>query len=87
MNDLLATWENELSTPVAKKLYDLRDDLAKDFTKNNSLTLESIIKVIGKPPVIPSSPDMDTMLEGWESRAEYGRQANIIEQLIKEYAS
>jgi len=85
--NLLTTWTEELSAPIAQKLYDNRDDLAAEYREKGTLTLDSIIKVLGNPPRIPNSPDTDAMLEAWEEKAEYGRLTEIIETKIKDYAA
>lgn len=40
--------------------------------------------ILGEPPVIPDSPDMDTRLEAYEEYAEYSKQYQILEEKIKQ---
>ncbi len=40
--------------------------------------------ILGEPPVIPDSPDMDARLEAYEEYAEYSRQYQILEEKINQ---
>lgn len=80
---LSTTIEKELSSPALQSFINNINDFTKEYREKGSLTLESIIKVLGNPPRIPNSPDTDAMLEAWEERAEYGRLAQIVEAEVE----
>lgn len=58
------------------------DSLLEEYHKTSKLTIELLVPILGNPPRIPQSPDMDAMLEAYEERAEYGRKANSIEEYL-----
>lgn len=58
------------------------DDLLIEY-KEKGLVLESLIPIIGKPPVIPDSPETDTGLEAYEAKIEYVKKLKEIEQILK----
>lgn len=58
------------------------DNLLKEYEKTSKLTIELLIPILGNPPRIPQSPDMDAMLEAYEDRAKYGEKANSIEKYL-----
>lgn len=58
------------------------DTLLEEYKKSSNLTVELLVPILGNPPRIPQSPDMDAMLEAYEARAEYGRKFNSIEEYL-----
>ncbi len=78
---------NYLSPEEAQSLENSLDNLLESYRlNNNSLNLEWITPILGTPPTIPNSPDLDAMLDAWEDRAEYGRKVEFIERVLKELA-
>lgn len=84
--ELTTIVENNFSSHLKEKLVSNWDNLIDEFRNNQSLSIESVSKIIGKPPVIPDSPDMDTMLEAYEQRAEYGNMCFILDSIIGVFA-
>lgn len=71
-------------TPEEVQLFEENfDKLQKEYKSKGSLSLDSLIPILGRPPIIPQSPDMDAMLEAWNDKAEYGRKFQKIEELLK----
>lgn len=58
------------------------DTLLKEYRKSSNLAVELLVPILGNPPRIPQSPDMDAMLEAYEALAEYGHKANSIETYL-----
>lgn len=58
------------------------DDLLIEY-KEKGLVLESLIPIIGRPPVIPDSPETDTGLGAYEAKIEYVKKLKEIEQILK----
>ncbi len=56
--------------------------LFEEYKKASTLTIELLKPILGNPPRIPQSPDMDAMLEAYEERANYGKKANSIEEYL-----
>lgn len=77
--------EREISAPITEKVRSILDELCEEFNQKNALSIESLTKILGRPPVIPDSPDTDAMLDAYTARAEYGRKAKFIEDFIREY--
>ena len=77
--------EREISAPVTKKVRSILDELCEDIKQDNTLSIESLSKILGRPPVIPDSPDTDAMLDAYDAKAEYGRKAEFIEDFVREY--
>lgn len=40
--------------------------------------------ILGEPPRIPDSPDMDARLEAYEEYAEYSKQYQVLDEKIKQ---
>lgn len=59
------------------------DNLVDEFRTNGKLDLSSFTKILGNPPTIPHSPDMDARLEAFEERALYGSKLEKLDSLIK----
>lgn len=76
---------SNLLTPTEVQLFEENfDQLLEDFKSNhNSLSLESLIPILGRPPVLSDSSDNDTRDLAYEERAEYGRKCQQIEELLK----
>ena len=75
-----------LTSKERRLLEENLDSLVSKY-KDKGLLLESIIPIIGNPPRIPDSPDMDARMEAYEARAEYGSKAQEIEKILSEKAS
>lgn len=70
-------------TPVEFEAFTLvSKSLIEEYRKSSKLTLELLVPILGNPPKIPQSPDMDAMLEEYEDRAQYGKKAESIEQYL-----
>lgn len=59
------------------------DSLSKEYKENYSLSLDSIVPILGKCPIIPHTHDMDAMLEAADEKARYGDKVKAIEDLIE----
>lgn len=84
--DFKTTLYEKLPTPIAEKVFAERYKLVDEYRLNGMISKDSTKKILGTPPVIPSSPDMDARLEGMEARSEYFENIRIIEKLIRDYA-
>lgn len=70
-------------TPTEVKLFEENyNNLREDYKKSKRLSVSSLLPILGRPPIIPDSPDMDAMLDAYDARAEYGRKAMQIEQVL-----
>lgn len=58
------------------------DSLLQEYKKASTLSIEFLKPILGNPPRIPQSPDMDAMLDAYEDRAKYGKKANSIEEYL-----
>lgn len=56
--------------------------LVEDYKQNGSLTLSSFVPILGRPPILTHTHDMDAMLEAMDARAEYGNKMQKIEQIF-----
>lgn len=63
-------------------LYVHSEELISQYKSKGSFELSTLIPIIGIPPIIPQSPDMDAMLETWNVQAEYGKKVAYIEQYL-----
>lgn len=74
--------------PTEFKAFTLSSEsLIEEYRKSSKLTLESLVPILGNPPKIPQSSDMDAMLEAYEDRALYGKKALSIEQYLSNSVS
>lgn len=86
-NTLIAAPATQLhKSPIAVKFFELLDLADNDFNQNGKLSFSIIEKILGKPPIIPSSPDMDARLEAYEELTQYSMRASNIESKIRTYA-
>lgn len=70
-------------TPTEVKLFEENlATLKEDYKQNNMLPLSSLFPILGRPPIIPNSTDVDAMLDGYNARAEYGHKVKQIEQAL-----
>lgn len=58
--------------------------LIEEYRKTSTLKLEQLVPILGNPPRIPQSPDMDAMMEAYEARALYGMKSASIEEYISQ---
>lgn len=72
--------------PIAVRFFEFLDSCANELQENGKLTFSSIEKILGKPPVIPASPDMDARLEAYEELTQYSNRVLDIESKIRTYA-
>jgi len=56
--------------------------LVEDYKQNGSISLWSVLPILGRPPVLPMSHDMDAMLDAVEARSAYGNKLKQIEQVF-----
>ena len=78
---------NYLSPEEVQSLDNSLDNLLESYRLNgNVLKLDWITPILGNPPIIPNSPDLDARMDAWEDRAEYGRKVEFIERVLKELA-
>lgn len=59
------------------------DSLIEEYRNSGTLKLDSLVPILGKPPIIPQSPDTDAMLEAYDEKAIYGHKIKEIESLLK----
>lgn len=71
--------------PIAVRFFDCLDLAVEDFKQNGKLTFPTIEKILGKPPVIPDSPDMDARMEAYEELSKYSNQVLNIECKLRTY--
>lgn len=67
-------------TPVEVEL--LKENfstLEKEYQQTGTISLDSLFPILGRPPIIPQSSDMDARLEAMDARALYGNKAAQIE--------
>ena len=58
------------------------DSLLNELRTTGKIDLSSFTNIVGRPPIIPQSPDTDAMLEAWEDRATYSKKIMQLENLI-----
>lgn len=81
--DMATVAERNILTPKEVEL--LEENfylLVEDYKQNGSITLSSIIPILGRPPILTNTHDMDAMLEAMDARAEYGNKMQKIEQIF-----
>lgn len=76
---------NVLSKKELSSLFALGESLSKEFKEKGSLSLDSILPILGKCPIISHTHDMDAMLDAADEKARYGDKVKAIENFI-EYA-
>ena len=84
-NVLFKDLEGIISAPVTEHIQNIVDKLCEEYQKNSTLSLDSLSKLLGKPPIIPQSPDTDAMLDAYTARADYGSKCIAIEKFVEEY--
>ncbi len=57
--------------------------LCEEYKENATLSLDSVIPVLGNYPKIPISHDMDSMLEAVDDMAKYGDKVRSIENFLE----
>ena len=72
--------------PIAVRFFENLDAAAQEFSENGKLSFPIIEKILGKPPVIPNSPDMDARLEAYEELTQYSTQILNVESKLRTYA-
>ncbi len=77
---------HKLSISQMDTFLTLKDYLVKEYRENGNLSGESIKKVLGNIPVIPSTHDIDSRLEASDEKARYGEKAKAIEDAIAKLA-
>lgn len=88
-NSILLTDPSEtvkFNNSIVARFFDNLDVAAKDFSENGKLSFPIIEKILGKPPIIPSSPDMDARLEAYGELTQYSTQVLNIEGKLRTYA-
>lgn len=86
-NELTTIVENNFSAPIRERLVSKWEDLVTEYRDKGSLSLDSVISIIGKPPVIPMSPDTDAMLEAYNEKAQYGHMCFVLDSIISIFAN
>ncbi len=74
------------SNPIAARFFQYLDEYANHLNNHTKLTFPMIEKIVGKPPVIPDSPDMDARLEAYDELSDYSSHILDIELKIRTYA-
>lgn len=70
-------------TPAEVKLFEKNfPNLKEEYKQTGKISLASLFPIIGRPPIIPQSHDMDTMLEAMDNRAIYGNKVAQIESFF-----
>lgn len=72
--------------PIAVRFFENLEPAKEEFQQNGKLTCPIIETILGKPPVVPSSPDMDARLEAFEELSKYSDKALDIESKLLSYA-
>lgn len=72
--------------PIAVRFFEFLDSSATELIQTGKLSSSTIEKILGKQPVIPSSPDMDARLEAYEELTRYSEMISNIESKIRTYA-
>ena len=85
--ELTTIVENNFSAPIKERLVSNWETLITEYRDKGSLSLDSIISIIGKPPVIPMSPDTDAMLEAYNEKAQYGHMCFVLDSIISIFAN
>ena len=62
------------------------DALLEEYQKKSTITEGTMSKVIGPPPQVTMSPDMDTLMLDYEKRIEYSCLAMLITETIASLA-
>lgn len=81
--DMATIAERNILTPTEEELLEENFyQLVEDYKQNGSLTLSSFTPILGRPPILNYSHDMDAMLETMDARAEYAEKMQKIEQIF-----
>ncbi len=76
---------NILSYEELQKLGASMSELLEKYRNNNKvLKLAWVIPILGRPPVIPDSPDTDARNDAYDDLVEYNRKKDFIEDILKE---
>jgi len=70
---------NMLTPAEVELLEENFSTLEEEYRQTGTISIASLSSIIGCPPIIPKSHDMDTMLEAMDARALYGNKAAQIE--------
>ena len=87
VEELTTIVENNFSAPMKKSLMANWKNLVEEYREKGTLSLSSITEIIGKPPVIPMSPDTDAMLEAYNEKAQYGHMCFVLDSIISIFAN
>lgn len=74
----------EFKDPIAVRFFETLEALPKEI-KNTDILLLLVEPILGKEPIIPSSPDMDARLEAADEFAMYMSKADDIILKAKNY--
>lgn len=85
--ELTTIVENNFSAPIKERLVSNWENLLTEYREKGTLSLDSVISIIGKPPVIPMSPDTDALLEAYNERAQYGHMCFALTCIISIFAN
>lgn len=72
-----------LTKEELSSLFSLGESLSEEYKENGSLSLDSIVPILGKCPIIPLTHDMDAMLEAADEKARYGDKVKAIENFVE----
>lgn len=73
-----------LLTPEEGCLFDeYLEYLCYKYEEEETLPLECVIPILGKPPVIPHTHDTDAVIEAAEDKARYAEKVRSIENFLK----
>lgn len=72
-----------LTKEELSSLFSLGESPFKEFKEKGSLSLDSVVPILGKCPIIPLTHDMDARLEATDEKARYGDKVKAIENFIE----
>lgn len=64
-------------------LFSLGESPFEEYNGKGSLSLDTIVPILGKCPIIPHTHDIDAMLEAADEKARYGNKVKAIEDFIE----
>lgn len=72
-----------LTKKELSSLFSLGERPFKEVKEEGSLSLDSIVPILGKCPIIPLTHDMDARLDAADEKARYGNKVKAIENFIE----
>ncbi len=83
MNITVERKSNILTPEEVQLLEKNLEHLSAEYHEFGTLSLDSLALIIGRPPIIPDTHDLDSKDIAWEETALYGKKVCKIEELVR----